>query len=957
MSSQRDRAKQRPQPGPSALAGVVLGLLGFILGAGIDESAWGAFSGAMLGVLLNAWRGAKLRAAALTQSLTRLEIRLRALETAPRAAPEAPSSEAARAPEVAPEPATAPVSEVRPAAASTTEPTPASPPPVGETPLPPRLPRPTPSPEPRQPLEPTPFERGMAALRDLAFGGNTVVRVGVLVLLVGVLLLAKWAADNALFPVEARLACASAIGLGLVVIGYRLRDVRAGFATTLQGGGVAALYLVIFMAFRLFELVPAGLAFSLFVVISASGGLLAVLQRSQPLIFIGSLGGFLAPVLASTGGGNHVVLFGYYLLLISAIAAVAWRQSWRALNLLAFFCTYGVATVWGVLRYRADDFATTEPFLLAYMVLFTGIAVLYGWRQPPKLRGLVDGTLVFGTPLITLLAQARLVHEMEMGLALSAAGFGLFYALLAGWLWRAAPTTMRPMAEAFVALAVGFATMAIPFALDDAMTTAIAWSLEGAGLYWVGIRQNRRLPRYTAIGLQVLAMAAFVAAESGFGARVRAGEVWAVANAHFISCLSLAWTGLFIAQQSHSARETIGERESNLSQWLIGWGLFWWATGSIAEIDHFVKRPFEPTVMVFWLAATAIALERAAATLDWRPGRIASLVAIPAAFFAIPITLDEQGDLIRHGAALAWVTLVAAVYYVLARLEQGEETWAERAQAPALWLAAVVASVGAVGLAERTFDLSGDWPGAAFGLAIGGSMLVALKLVKQEIGGFGRYESVQLGAGLAPVAVLASLWFFVANFELSGQADPLPYLPLLNPADLAFIVVALGVLAWLRQAMVDPEVPFLQERARAIVPVLVGLAFIWLNGLLARSVHQWTDARFDIDSLWDSAAMQVTWSIAWTLVALAGMWLATQNRWRPVWMTAATLLGVVVAKLFLVDLSQLGTGAKIVTFLVVGALLLVVGWLSPVPPSEDDDEEEEEAVAVPAGPPAEETGR
>jgi uncharacterized membrane protein len=76
---------------------------------------------------------------------------------------------------------------------------------------------------------------------------------------------------------------------------------------------------------------------------------LALVQDSQPLIFIGSVGGFLAPILASTGQGQHVVLFSYYLLLDLGIAAVAWRKAWRALNLLAFFSTYAVATAWGVL--------------------------------------------------------------------------------------------------------------------------------------------------------------------------------------------------------------------------------------------------------------------------------------------------------------------------------------------------------------------------------------------------------------------------------------------------------------------------------------------------------------------------------------------------------------------------------------------------------------------------------
>jgi uncharacterized membrane protein len=72
----------------------------------------------------------------------------------------------------------------------------------------------------------------------------------------------------------------------------------------------------------------------------------------------------------------------------------------------------------------------------------------------------------------------------------------------------------------------------------------------------------------------------------------------------------------------------------------------------------------------------------------------------------------------------------------------------------------------------------------------------------------------------------------------------------------------------------------------------------------------------------------------------------TRRSYRRPWIAAATLLGVTVVKLFVVDLSTLSTGAKIGTFLVVGALLLVVGYFSPVPPAVSD------AAAQPAAPSA-----
>ena len=48
-------------------------------------------------------------------------------------------------------------------------------------------------------------------------------------------------------------------------------------------------------------------------------------------------------------------------------------------------------------------------------------------------------------------------------------------------------------------------------------------------------------------------------------------------------------------------------------------------------------------------------------------------------------------------------------------------------------------------------------------------------------------------------------------------------------------------------------------------------------------------------------------------------------------------MGVVVVKLFLVDLGNTGTLERIVSFLGVGLLLLVVGYVAPVPPRAGPD--------------------
>ena len=56
---------------------------------------------------------------------------------------------------------------------------------------------------------------------------------------------------------------------------------------------------------------------------------------------------------------------------------------------------------------------------------------------------------------------------------------------------------------------------------------------------------------------------------------------------------------------------------------------------------------------------------------------------------------------------------------------------------------------------------------------------------------------------------------------------------------------------------------------------------------------------------------------------------------------SAGLLGIVIAKLFLVDLSRVGTIERIISFVGVGLLTLVIGYFSPLPPATDQDESQE----------------
>ena len=93
------------------------------------------------------------------------------------------------------------------------------------------------------------------------FGENLVVRVGALVLLVGVVLLLKLASQYIEVSMPVRMALVALGGLVITVVGYRTTAKKRSYGLTLQGVGFAVIYLTVFASFKLYGLLPSTLTF------------------------------------------------------------------------------------------------------------------------------------------------------------------------------------------------------------------------------------------------------------------------------------------------------------------------------------------------------------------------------------------------------------------------------------------------------------------------------------------------------------------------------------------------------------------------------------------------------------------------------------------------------------------------------------------------------------------------
>lgn len=746
-------------------------------------------------------------------------------------------------------------------------------------------------------------------------GGNPVVKVGLVVLFFGVSFLLKYASDHSLLPVELRMAGAGMLGVVLLAVGWRLRHGNPVYALLVQGGGVGVLYLTIFAAARFLDMIPPVWALVLMCAVVVFSGILAVVQNASALAVFGAAGGFLAPILLSTGQGSHVQLFGYYALLNLGVLGIAWYRTWRVLNLLGFACTFGIGALWGARYYSPQYFATTEPFLILFFLMYGTVSILFARAHGGSGQTRLDSALVFGLPLAAFGLQMGLVRGMEMGAAFSCLGLALWYILPLRLLWKKSGG-LRLLAEAHLALGVIFLSLAVPMALD-ASWTASTWALEGAGMIWLGLRQERLVTRVFGLLLQIGAALAFATSLSLWSVHLDSG--------HLLAGLFLGLGGFFSSWTYWAMPKARLSREEPLPLVMGLWGAAWWYgtwffwAGNQAHPDP------------IFLAAIVAAL----GVWSLLHGRTAWPMPRHLAQFTVVLLLCSAILWSAHPGAdwgwLVWPLALLAQFGMLFALETG---WDARVRGWVHTLGALLVAVLALREAHRQTFIhmaqNGSWADAA--AAVTGVLLLTVIIFPRLDWPLRRHFAAYLRAGGALAAFLV-LWWIGASF-VSGNPRPLPYVPVLNPLDLtqALVLATLGV--WARKALTHDVIR--SPRAERFLPaVLAAWAFVWMNVVVARTVHFLGDVPYALDSMFRSDVLQAAYSVLWSLAALGAMLLGRRRVRREAWLAGAVLLAIVVGKLFLVDLDGRGTVARIVSFLGVGLLMLVVGYFCPLPPKGD----------------------
>lgn len=823
------------------------------------------------------------------------------------------------APTAAPTKATAAPQELPPplpttATLQTTAPSTATPPPLLKTPPPPPK---------AASQEPAFIERVLAAIKRWFTEGNVPVKIGVLVLFAGVAAALRFAAAEGYFtlPIGWRLSLIATAALAGLGLGWRERTRRAVFGISLQGGSVGVLLLTVFASYRLYGLLPAGMAFAFVVVLVAGAALLAVLQQAMPLGALGFLGGYLAPVLLSTGSGNHVALFSYYAVLNAAVFAISWKQHWRLLNLIGFTFTFGVGAAWFERSYQPEMFWTVEPFLVLFFLFYVVIGFWYASRQSSDRKPWLDGTLVFGTPLVAFPMQSVLLQDNPMALAFSAIAVAGVYVGLLYWLRR--HRDERLLTDAYAALALGFATLAVPLAFSAGTTTTL-WALEGAAVAWMGLRQGRKLPWISGLGLQLLAAGAYLIGEfNGTG-----GDDWLLLNATWLGAAMLGFASIALALVQDRYKPL-----PMLPALLMCWGLGWWSLAGLTQIseagDQFTNGDAEWLFAMTYLACSLLLAGGLRRWLDWpRLGWGMTLWAL-LALCCVPWAYDELDGVLTMRTLPVWIGYLAAWLIALWLNRAASDRSVSLTHGLGFWTVAFAV----------TLQINGELEAAS-----GWHFLATIAPVWFLSLGFWRrprwlawprveafengYRMIWFGLALPLLAL-----FWLAGLFQRGLAEPLPYLPLFNPLELGLAGIALLLWSYCRDRL--PQVA-------KVTPLWVGAGFAFLTQATLRTVHHVHGESWSWNIL-DSGFAQTSLTVIWSLVGVIAWVAGSRLSRRPLWLAGAGLMGIVLLKLILIDRQYMGNIPGIVSFLAVGLLLVVVGYFAPSPTHGHDHDHSEES--------------
>ena len=833
-----------------------------------------------------------------------------------------------------------------------------------------------PAPFPSQGPPPPPRPAPPPASLEFRIGGSWISIIGVIAIVFGVGFFLKLAFESGWITPLYRVVTGVVIGLTFLAGGEFLRKKYAGYAYALTGGGILILYLSIWASFRLYdELLPQRTAFLFMAVVTATAVLLAARYNALTIAILGLFGGFLTPILLSTGVDNQSGLFTYIALLDLGVLALAFRKQWRALNYLTFAATVLMSFAWYLEWYEPAKALTTVFFFTLLFAIFALVAVVYNVvnRRPTSW---LDLTLVFLNALLYfassygILTGAEHAGRYQSYLGLFAIFMSGFYAALGFFTYRR-DREDRLLLLTFLGLAFLFLVLAAPIQFDQQWVT-MAWAIEGAVMTYVGLRARDKISLYAALAVFGIAAYHWFAVDAMDFAYREGGNFTPLLNARALSCAVLV-ASLFAASFLYKRLGgdlTEDERSMFGGAYLLGANVFAVTLLSMDVNSYFEQKRFLAGETPAGSAVGADDLRRLDNSYLFSLSALWSLYAAVAFFVGMTrrLVVVRGLALLLLGLAVLKVLFVDLWYYAAA--------WHQTVFNQTFVSFAFVIGALAFGawLYARSTGVGGSERAVVMPLLIAAAHVLALIIFSAEVIGhydrllfivdYGTYtfdtryleekkqfmlsavwtvyamaafffgvvrdrRAFRLGAGaLALLTGAKVLVFGVSYLDAPWRTTIWNY----TFASFALLIAGMALALWLysRSEGIDEG-----EKAVAIPLLVVGANLL---ALVALSAEAWgyyeKTIRAAAATVSDAAerrdlrlAQQMSLSVIWAVYGGALLTVGILRRRMLLRLMGLLLLALTIIKVFFIDLAGLEQVYRIISFIVLGVILLAVGFL------------------------------
>ncbi|MEX5367145.1 DUF2339 domain-containing protein [Acinetobacter haemolyticus] len=750
---------------------------------------------------------------------------------------------------------------------------------------------------------------------DWMMHGNPILRVAVAILMVGVVLLLRFASEHWQLSLSAKLGFIAAAGGITTFVGYILQKKNQLFAVALQGLGLAVVFLTLIFSHHFSVIASLTSASILFVILLSLTVYLSLKQQALYLALLALTMAYLAPLVIPQHHPDVIFLFSYYFLINLAVAVVNFIQPWKILHQIAFFATMLIGgAVIGIYADR-QQFNTLDIILWLHIALFIWLSVRYSQLMlraqkqhddvkpdMPRLQPILDIGLIFSVPVLGFSLHAYLMHNSTQALTWGAVALALIYLGLNIWIKRQYPQ-FSILAKSFFILAVVFLALIFPLA-KGAHWTSTGWVIQGTALIVWGVTERYRLSRYIGVALVLLSSVALIF------------QVWSTEQFPILSTMIYA-----------------------LAQFISAFYLLHYQ-----DVEkYFSARVLSGIFVILGMYAGAIA---GVEFMQWQQHGLSPYLAIATGLLVIySLLVDCKGQVRWDRIQLI---LLAGLLFLLYAASFAANVyavwhWPSALSQATFALAAVLLSLMLLRLKFSNSKVYIDiwstllWLSLAIiGLALFPAMpIVALAIVPLLYGVWSfSSKRMQLLQQL-PVWCLTLFWLLLISLD-PYSAEQYYFFPLLNFTDIFSLLMFAGLIWIIYHHDFSTERSI--EWSFKVSTILMGL--LVLSSVVVRAMHHYFNTPLWSVEIWSNGDVQLSLTLLWVILAFILMTFSSRRHLRQIWFVGAALLAIVVAKLLLLDLSQSGTLTRVISFIGSGAIMLVIAYLAPLPPALDQTEKE-----------------